>query len=376
MITSLYIHIPFCTAKCNYCSFTSYVGLEHLLERYIDALFMEMRSLASSTRVAPLETLFLGGGTPSLLSSRQLARLLEGTLAIFPAQEGAEISIEINPGTVERAKLLVFKAAGITRLSFGVQSFVDKELREIGRIHTASEAQVALAMAAEIGFSHISLDLMYGLPGQTPKSWRQSLEMAISLGVGHLSLYHLTLEDKTPFQEMVAAGTLVLPPEEELEDMDTITTQLMTSSGLVQYEISNYARDGQYCRHNIVYWENGQYLGVGAAAVSFIGGERRRNVARPVSYCERLEAGEPVVSERETLPLEASFRESVIMGLRLNRGVSVQVLRQRYGIHIEDYYGKTLEDLIGGGLVLLQGGRLMLSKRGRSFANVVMADLV
>ncbi len=376
MATSLYIHIPFCTRKCNYCSFNSYSGLETLRERYVDALCIEMARLQVGSDLVPLKTVFLGGGTPTLLSTAQLTKLFGALLSRFQLADGAELSIEGNPGTLDIEKLQCLKELGVNRLSFGVQSFNDRELENIGRIHSAKEAQFAVEMAGRAGFSNISLDLMYALPGQTPASWWNSLETAVSLGGNHLSLYQLTVEEKTPLERILARGTRILPDEEQLAEMDKITEELTGQAGLKQYEISNYARRGSQCRHNIVYWENGEYFGVGAGAVSFLENRRCRNENDPVLYCELIGNGKTVTVESETLTWEESFRETVIMGLRMHCGVSIEVLEKRYGIDLEQYYGENLTRMINEGLLVLEDHVLHLTTRGGVFANQVMSELV
>ncbi|MBU0944758.1 MAG: radical SAM family heme chaperone HemW [Proteobacteria bacterium] len=376
MVTALYIHIPFCAAKCSYCSFNSYAGLEGLQERYVEALCVEMVKSASGRRIAPLQTIFLGGGTPTLLSASLLRKVLSSCLALFPLAPDAEISIEANPGTVDGEKLDFLRAAGVNRLSLGVQSFADQELGRIGRIHSAAEAVRAVHMARAAGFQNLSLDLMYGLPDQDAGSWRTSLETAFSLALNHLSLYQLTVEEGTPLERMVREKRVQLPDDDDVAVMDALSTELSAGAGLLQYEISNYAQPGYQCRHNITYWENRDYLAIGSGAVSCLDGCRRRTVAGPEQYCDLIEAGQSVVIEEETLQADASFRETVIMGLRLNRGVSLNQLQRRYGILPEDYYGKILEQLIADGLLVQKGGYLRLTERGRVFANRVMAELV
>ncbi len=376
MTTSLYIHIPFCAAKCNYCSFNSYAGLEGLQGRYIDSLCAELGQCTSGGYMGPLRTVFLGGGTPSVLSAALLKNLLASCFACFPVHPDAEISIEANPGTVDRAKFELLKTAGVNRISFGVQSFNDQELGKIGRIHSAEEAAQAVNMAKEAGFDNLSIDLMYGLPGQDPKSWQISLETALSLDLNHLSLYQLTVEEQTPLERMVQDGRLQLPVEDELAAMDEITAKLTAKNGLAQYEISNYARSGYQCRHNITYWENRDYFGVGAGAVSCLRGSRKRNIVAPEEYCDAIESGSSTVIDEETLDLEASFRETVIMALRMNRGVAVKQLEKRYKIRLENHYGKVLQQLIKDKLLEQSEDYLYLTDRGRVFANRVMADLV
>ncbi len=347
MKPSLYIHIPFCLAKCNYCSFNSYAGLEGLQERYVECMCVECRNVAAKGQPAPLQSVFFGGGTPTLLSNDQLQRLLATIVSCFDIEEGAEISIEANPGTVNLEKFQLLRASGINRLSIGVQSFNDAELRAIARVHSAEEAKQALELARVAGFSNLSIDLMYGLPQQTAKSWRESLGTALSMGIQHLSLYQLTVEEKTPLEKMLACGSLQLPDEDVIAEMDEITASLMESNGLYQYEISNYAREGYQCSHNINYWQNGEYYAMGAGAVAYLEGTRIKN-----------------------------FRESVIMGLRLNCGVSCKRLERRYAITLDQVYGTTIESLRARDLLEYEGEYLRLTGQGRVFANLVMAELV
>jgi oxygen-independent coproporphyrinogen-3 oxidase len=287
-----------------------------------------------------------------------------------------EISVEANPGTVDERYLAKLVAAGVNRLSLGVQSFDDRELRVLGRIHDGQEAGAAVRAARNAGFTNINLDLMYGLPGQTPASWRASLQKSISLRPEHLSLYQLTIEADTPFHRLVESKKVVLPNEDEILLMDELTGRLCLEAGFRQYEIANYARGGHVCRHNINYWQNGEYLACGAAAVSCVQGVREMRVADPGEYIRRMAKGEPVVVERECLSREASFRETVIMGLRMICGVSCTELATRYHIDPLAYYGANLTKLISLELVEMVDEHLRLTAKGRPFANRIMADLV
>jgi len=375
-MSSLYIHIPFCLSKCPYCSFVSHPGMGELHRRYTAALLREAQGLQKNGEVAPLSTLFLGGGTPTILDGEVLAEIVTGCVELFGLADGAEISIEANPKTIDPGKLSLLRRSGVNRLSIGVQSFNDRELHLLGRPHGAEDAIQGLRLAQAAGFTNISLDLMYGLPGQTPGSWRNSLEQAISLAPTHLSLYELTIEPGTPYAQQQAQGRLELPDEEALSKMDLITATLCREAGLVQYEISNYAVPGFECRHNINYWQNGPYLALGAGAVACVAGCRRRSISDPLRYCELVESGQPVILDEERLEPEASFRETVVMGLRMLRGVSREELRKRYGWDVKDYYGNRLARLIDRGLLELTASHLRLTARGRMFANQVMAELV
>jgi len=375
-MSSLYIHIPFCLSKCPYCSFVSYPDMNGLHHRYAAALLREAEGLKQATSTTPLSTLFLGGGTPTLLDGGDLAVLVTGCVELFGLANGAEVSIEANPKTIDRQKLTLLRHSGVNRLSIGVQSFHDQELQLLGRPHGADDAAQAVHLARAAGFADISLDLMYGLPGQTPDSWRDSLEQAISLAPTHLSLYELTIEPGTPYFQQHRQGLLELPDEEAVAAMDRLTAKLCRKAGLVQYEISNYARPGFECRHNINYWQNGPYLALGAGAVACVDGCRRQTIRDPRRYCEQVESGQSVILDEECLEPAASFRETVVMGLRMIEGVSREELQKRYGRDVPDYYGATLVRLIDQGLLELTTSHLRLTARGRMFANQVMAELV
>ena len=374
--SSLYIHIPFCVSKCPYCSFVSWPGMDSLHQRYVAALLREAEELSHTVSVQPLSTLFLGGGTPTILTGQELAAIVTACKGMFGFASQAEISIEANPKTIDLAKLTLLRRSGINRLSIGVQSLQDSELQHLGRPHSADDAITAVRLARSAGFDNISLDLMYGIPGQDHKSWQQSLEQALSLKPDHLSLYELTAEPGTPYYQQLEQGLLALPDEEEIAAMDQITATLCRQAGLAQYEISNYARAGQECRHNINYWQNGPYMALGAGAVACWDGRRRQKTRDPLLFCEQIETGKSVVQEEECLEPAASFRETVIMGLRMNQGVSKESLQKRYGMELNDCYGKILIRLIDQGLLQMTATHLRLTARGRIFANQVMAELV
>ena len=379
MAASLYIHIPFCQSKCRYCSFSSYAGLQELFSRYVSAVKSELRQLADSARhnrLVTLETVFFGGGTPTVLPAEALADILRLSLSLFPCSPGAEISIEANPGTIDSKNLALLRQGGFNRLSIGIQSLSAAELTMLGRCHTPHEAIEGFAQARKAGFTNISLDLMYGLCGQTLDSWRQTLESALALRPDHLSLYQLTIEEGTPVADMVEWGELHLPDEEVILAMDEMNIRKCGRAGLALYEVSNFARDGCKCRHNINYWRNDEYLAAGAGAVSYLQGERQRRVSDPEEYCRRLEHGHTAIIDSETLEPEASFRESVIMGLRMTEGIALNRLRERYGIDPAEYYGKTLDKLIAQRLVELTPSHLRVTAEGRVFSNFILAELV
>ena len=379
-MTALYLHIPFCLSKCHYCSFSSCAGGKELYAPYVAALISELRRLAETKSAIAgkqgLETLFVGGGTPTCLQSELLQGVIHSSLALFGAAPDAEVSVEANPGTVDARYLESLLEVGVNRLSLGVQSFDNRELELVGRVHNEKGACSAIKIARTVGFNNINLDLMYGLPGQTPASWRKSLERGLSFVPEHLSLYQLTIEPGTPFHTLLANNTLSLPAEEEIIQMDEITNELCSSAGLQLYETSNYAIEGSQCRHNINYWQNNDYLAAGASAVSCLQGLRERRIADPVEYIRRINRQESVVIEKECLSREDSFRETVIMGLRMVQGVSRTALHERYSLDLEAYYGATLEKLLDLGFLELTETHLRITSKGWPLSNQIMAELV
>jgi oxygen-independent coproporphyrinogen III oxidase len=375
----LYLHVPFCRAKCPYCSFYSFPPTTGDIRRYLDAVHAQMRQWALLPEIHDLTfaTVFFGGGTPSILPVDVLAGLLHDLRRLFPfAVAEPEITIEVNPGTIDANGLHQLRTAGFNRLSVGVQSFDDRELLQLGRIHTGAEAVATIAAARRAGFDNCSFDLMYGLPGQTAGGWRQTLDRAMALAPVHLSMYELTMEPGTPFFTQVEQQQWALPAEDEVLAMMAAIEEAIGRSGLARYEISNYAVPGRECRHNINYWHNGSYLGFGPGAISAFGGERRATVADLAAFCRLPADGGSVWREVERLDAESAFRETVIIGLRMLAGVSITELRQRFGLDLCAYYGATLGLLLDQDLLVLQGDRLRLTRKGLPLANRVMAELV
>lgn len=375
-MSSLYVHIPFCLSKCHYCSFSSCGGEQDLYGRYVTALEKELFLLAQEGECHGLDTLFIGGGTPTCLPSSLLCGLVQHCLEIFGANPGVEVSVEANPGTVEKLYLEDLLNVGVNRLSLGVQSFDNGELSRLGRVHDKQVAISAVEDAKSAGFTNINLDLMYGLPSQTAASWRTTLAQGISLCPTHLSLYQLTIEPDTPFFSLIENSTFALPPEEEILQMDAITNQLCRSAGLHIYETSNFALKGYQCRHNLNYWINEEYFAAGASAVSYRKGIREKRISDPAEYINRIEKNSAVVVESEQLSREASFRETVIMGLRLVQGVSRKTLQTRYGFELEEYYGRTLRKLLDQEFLKLTDTHLVITTKGWPLANQILAELV
>jgi oxygen-independent coproporphyrinogen III oxidase len=374
----LYFHIPFCLTKCSYCSFTSYPCPDRPPPGYPAAVVDQLILLASHPMVQPLTfgTIFFGGGTPTIYPAAELTTLLRKGLELLNFTGPLEISTEANPNTVNLVKLKALRQGGVNRLSIGVQSFSDSVLAAIGRSHTAAEAHGAIALARQAGFENLNLDLIYGLPGQSLQTWRTSLEAALTHEPEHLAIYELMVEENTPFAERAGRGDLILPAEEVVLAMEEETCRLLAGHGYRRYEISNFARPGYECRHNLNYWQNGSYLGLGAGAVSCLDSIRIRNVAEPKLFMNLTSSGEPPFAEAEVLPPGASFRETVIMGLRLLDGIAVTELKKRFGWTPAEYYGDTLARLHREGLVATENGCLRLTPQGLPLANQVLARLV
>ncbi|WP_041277591.1 radical SAM family heme chaperone HemW [Desulfotalea psychrophila] len=375
-MSSLYLHIPFCRSKCRYCAFNSYSGQGHLFVRYIAALKRELSFLFSEYGGRPLDTVFFGGGTPTVLGAAGLVEILDHCQQLWGWSKQAEISTEANPETVSAADLILLRRGGFNRISFGVQSLSDHDLLSLGRAHSAARAIQALEDARQAGFDNINLDLMSGLHGQSLQDWRRVLTEALTLKPDHLSVYQLTPEEGTPYYDDVMAGRALVPEDDLSLAMDALTWEMCRQAGLAQYEVSNYAQSGKKCRHNVNYWLNSDSLAAGAGAVSFNGGQRARRLEDPAEYCQCVEAGHSPIVESEELDREASFRETVIVGLRMIEGIEIQSLQDRYGIDLPAYYGVVLTGLLAAGLVELAGGFLRITDQGRPLSNQILEKLV
>lgn len=379
----LYIHVPFCRSKCPYCSFNSVACVDPSEHRkYLVALECEARLLAAHEWTAhqTFASLFIGGGTPTILSGRNLSGLVQTCLDIFPFASskgvGPEVSVEMNPNTVDGDTLAAIRDAGVNRLSIGMQAMDDTLLINIGRSHTVAEARDSMRLARTIGFDNISIDLMYGLPGQQLQQWERTLEQALEIGPDHISAYALTVEKKTPFDLREQRGELLLPAEDEVAAMADITEQTLGQAGYARYEISNYARPGFGCIHNINYWQNGSYIGLGAGAVSCFSGMRTRNFDNPSTYIRMIMAGRFPYVEAECLDRDSRFRESVIMGLRMIDGVSIKDLEKRFGLTPQQYYGELLNRFVQQGMVAIEAGKMRLTRKALPVANQILAELV
>ncbi|MEK7354373.1 MAG: radical SAM family heme chaperone HemW [Chloroflexota bacterium] len=375
---ALYLHIPFCRRKCNYCSFVSYECRQADIAVYLKALKAELAQCADGESVS---SIYFGGGTPSLLTAEQVGDLLTTIRSLFAVDKAPEITIEANPGTVDKAYLTAIRRLGVNRLSLGVQSLNDRELSLLGRIHSASEARQAVQYARSAGFDNLNLDLIYGLPKQSLSGWRQTLEEAIALKPEHFSLYGLTLEEGTPLwrtiEENVEENILqAIDPDLSAEQYE-LAEDLLAASGYRHYEISNWAKPGYHCRHNLAYWQNRAYLGVGVAAHSCLNGHRLANTGDINKYMMTLAENLPFLPEMdEEIGAELELAETVILGLRLDEGVRVTDIKDRYGIDVLSYYHKQIEEMAEAGLLESSQGCLQLTRRGRLLSNEVFWRLL
>lgn len=387
---SLYIHIPFCLRKCLYCDFLSGRQTEKVREQYVQALLCEIRCQRDCPRGTEADTVFFGGGTPSVLTADQICRILEGLRESFRILPDAEISLEMNPGTADAAKLQALRETGVNRLSIGVQSMHDEELRLLGRIHTKEQAEEAFRLARAAGFDNINLDLMSALPGQSFEKWAKTLAEAVRWNPEHISAYSLIIEPGTPFAAMQESGTLPPLPEEETDRrMYHFTQEYLGQHGYRRYEISNYAKPGRECMHNSGYWTGHPYLGFGTGAASCIGGRRFSNCADLQTYLRQMTAlcseggGEACLSadcsagirtEVQRLTKEDRIEEFMFLGLRMTAGVRAEDFYNRFGLKMEELYGEILRGHIEKGVLERTPQGYCLTERGLDVSNYVLAD--
>lgn len=372
---ALYVHFPFCLAKCRYCDFNSRPAGPGEIELYLEALHREFDLWSRGQPGRRAVSLYLGGGTPSLLEPSAVARLLESCARIFPFEGGAEITIEANPGTVTRERLAGYLAAGVNRLSLGVQTFDDRLLARIGRLHTGIQARDAVVAARRAGFANVGIDLIQALPGHDPAAWEEEICTAVDLAPEHLSVYPLSIEEGTPLSEELGAGHVSIPSEEDSVRMFEMTGDLLEGAGYEQYEIANYARSGFRSRHNMAYWVRRSYLGFGAGAHSFIReegfGRRWHNPVNAGTYAAAMRGGTLPRENEVGLTERDAMAEFVYLGLRLREGIAPDRFFGEFGQSIYFVYGAEIAQLADAGLLVEEGGRLRLTPRGRLLANQV-----
>lgn len=374
MHRATYIHIPFCISKCHYCDFNSYPGMSSLFDSYADAVAAEIRSAVRGRSRAA--TLYVGGGTPTLMNERQLCTMVEAAQSVLGLPPEAEATIEANPATADRSKMEGLLTIGFNRISIGGQSFEDVLLERAGRAHTANDIHDVVIDARFAGFANLSLDFIYSLPGQDIAMWQSTLREATDLKPDHVSLYELTVEQGTPFAEMLAQGNLDLPDEDTQIEMYTMAESVLLSEGYERYEISNFAKPGFRCEHNRFYWRNEEYYGFGAGAVSYLDGKRAKNVANPQEYVRRIQETGSAVDSVEELSREAVMGETIMLGLRMSEGVDCDGFRERFSVDIEQVYQPEMDKMVGMGLLELNESHLRLTPKGVLLANEVMAEFV
>jgi oxygen-independent coproporphyrinogen-3 oxidase len=381
---SLYIHIPYCISKCPYCDFNSHVVAKIPERAYIEALTRELDHYAGQDawRDRKIQSIFFGGGTPSTFHPQGIAKILSQVVASFDLLPDCEITLEANPGTVDRAHFVGYRACGVNRISLGVQSFQPRLLKFLGRAHSVDEAKLALGVVRAAGFDNFSLDLIYANPGQTLEELRTDLEIALSFGSPHLSAYNLTIEEGTPFHHEFRSGRMPLLTEEEEIAMAELIEQKLRQAGLARYEISNYARPGFHARHNVNYWQDGDYLGLGAGAHSYkktktdgIYGQRWWNEKAPSRYMQAVLRNGQAVVEAEHPDIKKAAGEFMFSGLRLTDGVSVEGFAARFNQTPAAFYPRIL-DWISEGFMEQDNHRLRLSRRGFMVANAIFVHFV
>ena len=373
MPAGLYIHIPFCQKKCPYCDFYSITDAS-LQQAFAEALLLEMRM----TGDLPLEfdSVYFGGGTPSVLTAAAIDQILQTARSTYHILADAELTIEINPGTVTMAQLQEYRRSGINRLNIGVQSFWEQNLEFLGRLHTVQEARQAIEWARHAGFENIGLDLIYGLPDQTQNSWRRDLETAIAYSPEHLACYTLTFESGTPLEKQLREGRIAALDEERVGELMVFTADFLADQGYARYEISNYSRGHNLrSRHNSKYWSFAPYIGLGPSAHSFIEPERFWNIADVAAYIHRLNDGCLPVDSRETLDQQQMMLETVYLGLRTTDGIDIAEFEKKFGVHFNHLFGEVGAEFENKGWLKMTNSRCVLTQQGMLLLDTITATL-
>ena len=372
---SLYIHIPFCAQKCLYCDFPSFARKDHLRKAYIEALNKEIISLREKHNNLEINTIFIGGGTPSVLEADELECLLKEVAKLNMAKD-IEYSMECNPGNLTEEKLEVMKNYGVNRISIGLQAKQDNLLKGLGRIHNYKTFKENFLLAKKVGFNNINVDLMFGLPNQRLNEWEETLREIISLEPAHISAYSLIIEEGTAFYNLYENDKLKLPTEEEERKMYHLAKKILEENGFNQYEISNYAKEGKECRHNLAYWNMDNWIGVGSAAASYINGKRIKNISSVEEYINSINEKGEAVEEIINNSKNDNMEEFMFMGLRKINGIDENEFKNRFSMNINDVYGEILNKYIDEGLLIRDSGRIFLSEKGIEISNIIMADFL
>lgn len=372
---SLYIHIPFCAQKCLYCDFPSFARKDHLRKAYIEALNKEIISLREKHNNLEINTIFIGGGTPSVLEADELECLLKEVAKLNMAKD-IEYSMECNPGNLTEEKLEVMKKYGVNRISMGLQAKQDNLLKGLGRIHNYKTFKENFLLAKKVGFNNINVDLMFGLPNQRLNEWEETLREIISLEPAHISAYSLIIEEGTAFYNLYENDKLKLPTEEEERKMYHLAKKILEENGFNQYEISNYAKEGKECRHNLAYWNMDNWIGVGSAAASYINGKRIKNISSVEKYINSINEKREAVEEIINNSKNDNMEEFMFMGLRKINGIDENEFKNRFSMNINDVYGEILNKYIDEGLLIRESGRIFLSEKGIEISNIIMANFL
>lgn len=367
----LYLHFPFCIKKCHYCDFPSYEGIGHFMEPYLDALCKEILSYKPVSENYKIETIFLGGGTPTIFDAEKVGKVLSVCYEAFNIAPNPEVTIECNPGTVDFKKLQKMRGLGINRLSIGLQAWQDKHLQSLGRIHTSSDFLETFAAARKAGFFNINTDLIFGLPDQTLDEWLETIDQVASLGVEHISVYSLIIEEGTRLYENYKKGQLKLPDEDEERKMYHLGVEKLRAFGLLQYEISNFAKEGMECAHNLNYWLNGEYIGCGCGASSHLNGKRYTNNALVKEYINSISEDKSSVTFEEKADIKTQILETIMLGFRLTKGINDTDFYNRFGFHIRERYAHIIKDLEGKGLITIYNDNIMPTRKGLDYQNAI-----
>lgn len=377
-LAGIYVHIPFCMQKCAYCDFYSIVtNSPQIREEYTASIVKELQMLAPLYKERSFVSIYLGGGTPSLLSAHQVERIVNEIVRSYQITKDIEISMEANPATLSLLQLQELKQAGINRISLGVQSFNKSELNTLGRVHDVNQVWKTIDMFKKAGIDNFNLDLIYGIPGQSMDSWMKSLQMAVKSEAKHISAYLLQLESHTPLAKRISRGELAMLDEDLEAEMYYIMLEYLKEEGLKQYEISNFARAGYECRHNILYWKAREYLGIGAGAVSFMDGKRSINLASIDKYIQANKNSKlPETDILEDMDDSEKVIDAIIMGLRMTEGIKQQEFLERFAVDIMEQYKEKIERCIDMGLLECKKGSVSLSSKGYFLSNEVFRSFI
>ncbi len=376
MVKAAYIHIPFCEHICHYCDFNKVFLKGQPVDEYLDALEEEIRLTLEKHSAEPLHSVFVGGGTPTSLSEKQLQRLLFSVRKYLPLEQGAEFTFEANPGDLSDEKFRVLFEGGVNRLSFGVQTFDNQLLKAIGRTHRAKDVLTSIEKAKKVGFENISVDLIYSLPNQTLDGFKETLQTALSLDIQHYSGYSLIIEPKTVFYNQMRKGKLPVPGEDTEAEMYSLLMEQMQLAGFQQYEISNFALPGYESKHNLTYWNNEEYYGFGAGSHSYVGGERIANHGPLKKYMEPIWNGTLPSHNIHKVENNEKWEEEMFLGLRKIEGISIDHFIQKFGVDPLSLFKEEIDSLQSRDLIVLQDNKIALTKKGRFLGNEVFQSFI